>query len=357
MHDTKHSSRRAVLRGELAGVPLRPLATTTCLVLGFAWSGLQGCASPTPAPEPEPPYDAAAAARQDGPSPPARDTSGASRDDAAPPADKRDAAPLVDAAPIKEADTAAAPSDAPDGRDLAAVDARVSQDALGVLPEVVYGDSKCRDFLVCDGFEGDALDGNVWNLPSDHPDLGIAKDRFARGHGALKAGFTGGAWPVMSLKKIPNELKEHFFGRMFLWSQDPRPTFGDQGFFAHVELFRATRFQEYIGYAVGVVGALRVTSPSDDAIDIHGFDTMKWVCVEWEFDAKAHKVTTWWNDGKGEVRSDNSKKDPGRWAFGNGQTMFDTFQLGVIPVTNGSTPLRVWIDEFALHNERIGCNR
>ncbi len=224
--------------------------------------------------------------------------------------------------------------------------------SAGTTP-VVFGDSNCQGLMVCDGFEGNEIDNKLWNAPKSGAQ--ISTDKPARGKGSLKLDSTGGS-ATLNLKSFPAALKEHFFGRLFLWSQDPKPTFGGQGFFAHVEFFRATRSMEYIGYALGVVGDLRITSPSDDALSIHSFDTMKWACVEWEFDAKAHKVVAWWNDGKKEVMVDNSKKAPGRWSFANGTT-FETAQLGIIPVTSGSTPLHVWIDEFAMDAQRIGCAR
>ncbi len=234
--------------------------------------------------------------------------------------------------------------------------------AVAASGALVFGPSQCAGsgFLLCEDFEGASIDSQRWQVENGAPHIGSA--HAARGTHALELSFKAGqASQVLKLSKLPEQLKQHLFGRLYVWSQEETPIFRNPGdnydTFQHVEFFRAKSpaQNDYMGFSTGVVGAMRLTSPNDHAVDAGHFSAGKWMCVEWEFDPKQKFARGWLNDGGVESSGKTNLGDP-NWALPAGDS-FDSAYLGLVVITRTTPDMHVWIDELALGTERIGCNR
>jgi hypothetical protein len=84
-----------------------------------------------------------------------------------------------------------------------------------------------------------------------------------------------------------------------------------------------------------------------------GVPSKAWQCLEWSFDTTESRATFWWN---GTELTAIGWKNPA------GQPQFDfpdfrSLAIGWTEFHESETPWEVWIDEIAVGNERIGCDK
>src|SRR5262249_39950519 len=79
-----------------------------------------------------------------------------------------------------------------------------------------------------------------------------------------------------------------------------------------------------------------------------------WQCLEWYFNTPKNEARLWWN-GQERTKlgwSDSRSNEP-KYDFPE----FKSLSIGWGTYQKPDAPFEVWIDEIAIGNERIGCDR
>ena len=240
------------------------------------------------------------------------------------------------------------------------------------------GPSRCPnpDLLLCDGFES-GIDKTTWRNKLAAPT--VDDMHVARGAKALHVhtGATSGAG--LETSKLFPSLPGHYYGRMFVYF-DALPTSPQ---WAHWTIVGSNP----------VAGSsdqseIRVGGQHDGKIERFGVGTdhgptgdwtnldqdpaggampvplKRWLCIEWLHDWERDE-TRFYLDGV-EHPSLHTTRDVKHPGSGNQNVKFDIPQLGSMWVGfwnydqgKAVTPTQfdTWIDEVALDDERIGCDR
>jgi hypothetical protein len=217
-----------------------------------------------------------------------------------------------------------------------------------------------HDYVVCEDFEGSSINPDRWEVSGSS--LELSTEHAVSGKQSLKLVFAKGTdSPVLHLKQFPDVLRKHLFGRVYVWSEEPYPGVqypGDNYVTQqHVEFFRARSSEpnDYMGFAAGVVGQMRLTSPNDSYVGLGEFVQQKSMCLEWEFDPE-HTYAQGFVTVDGAVSGGESPSGGSSdWQLPGGSIELSESQLGLVVITNTTPDMHVWLDEFVLDTERVGC--
>lgn len=219
---------------------------------------------------------------------------------------------------------------------------------------------KGHDYVVCDDFESLSLDESLWEVESGSVEL--SSEHAAGGKQSLKVVYDQGkAAPVLRLKTVPSSIREHLFGRVVVWSEEPYPGVqypGDNYVTQqHVEFFRARSSEpnDYMGYGAGVVGQMRLTSPNDSDVGVGDFVAKKAMCFEWEFDPVRRYAQGFLSVDGVSSGAESPAAGSSDWQLPGGATELTLLQLGIVVITNTTPDMHVWLDEFVLDTKRVGC--
>ncbi len=236
-----------------------------------------------------------------------------------------------------------------------------SVDAGAPAPDAAafYGSARCGSSgaLLCDSFEGNAVDTTKWTLESNAANtISIDTTHHARGAKSVRFHMQGtGTYQYAWLgdTKVFPQLKDHVFGRIFYMVQKlptknmhwttieasggplPGKTYG-------AKMRYGGEYDNFIAnYTTtqGVESAVRSTT---------AFPIARWACFEWEYD-RANSVVRFWMD---EVPVSDVSVTNTSWI----QPAYDKINLGWQNYqANLAAPMDVWMDEVALDSSRIGC--
>lgn len=250
-----------------------------------------------------------------------------------------------------------------DGVGGASLPASGGADSGGTGGSAIEAETGCEAgaYLVCEDFESATIDTEQWDIQGTQAELSL--EHAAGGSQALKLTFTPGSTsPHLRLKEIPEQLRSHLFGRVYVWSAEPYPAVRYPGdnydTQQHVEFFRARSNAptDYMGYAAGVVGQMRLTSPNDSFVGLGDFVAKKSMCLEWEFDANRRYAQGFLTVDGTSTGQESPPEGSSNWQLPEGATTFTEMLLGLVVITSTTPAMHVWIDEFALDTERIGCD-
>lgn len=230
-------------------------------------------------------------------------------------------------------------------------------------PALFFGTSRCAEAgtLLCDGFEGSALDPS-WTPEGPVPV--IDPTRAARGGSSLHVHADGNGRSYVKHTAIFPVADNAYWGRVFVWF-DALPTAPD---WAHWTIVGATgpdvpgeirvggQLDPFFGanrYGVGTDGGATGdwTNLDDDGGPVAPAED-RWVCVEWHHDATAD-TTAFYVDAVEHPSLATTAADHGGYLL----PAFDAVWIGWWLYQGGSAPdhFDVWMDEVALDTERIGC--
>ena len=202
----------------------------------------------------------------------------------------------------------------------------------------------------CDGFEADAVDPAVWTIDGMAPAIDPAFA--ARGthslHLLIQPTSSVHRSRISETKTFPAP-QNSLYGRVFVYVANATPSF-------HMGIvWGAQEKGTEAVYAIGTGRSNLLVNYKDPTID-NGvndgktFPVNRWVCLEWQFDGVSNVVNIWL-DGVA---------DPGATLTGYTAPRFDHLFLGMA-LYNGTTtltsPYEMWLDELALDDQRVTCEK
>jgi hypothetical protein len=283
------------------------------------------------------------------------------------PEDAEDDKPAKKPASAKEAqDNGVAGQDDDDGVDppdteVTTTDAGAASGDGGAAPDTTkfYGAPRCAtaNVALCDSFEGNAIDTTRWTLEKNAANT-IALDtaRHARGNKSVRFQMLGAdnfqyAW-LGTTKALP-KLQNHLFGRIF-YRVGKLPTKNMHWTTIQVlgggGLESGTTRMRFGGlYDRFMTNYVPPATKESSSLSQTDFPVGKWTCLEWELE-RSSKTTRLWMD---EVEITDVASKP-EWIHPS----YDKLNLGWQNYQpNLVVPMNVWMDEVALDDTRIGCEK
>lgn len=238
--------------------------------------------------------------------------------------------------------------------------------------------------LLCEDFEGGAIDANKWELIAKGGTLTVQSERVAHGKFAAQAHGQAGPsddWALLVAKSAPAGLKgATTFGRVLMYAT------ADTTASIHVQLafaghqgagsatgpapFAKLRYMEVASYGgrwqLGF--DLLDLSPLVEEVSYSKgrFATDAWLCLEWQFEDNPDRATTW-VDGAPASTFDNTNvayASPGPvpqsgGALWDGKSSeliggFDTFGVGFHD-WHPQRQFDIYYDDLVLDSKRVGC--
>jgi hypothetical protein len=231
------------------------------------------------------------------------------------------------------------------------------------------GPSRCGDGLaICESFEGAALGAAVpagWTTGGyGNRTLAVVDDDSARGDRSLRIDVAGnqGAVVGMLIRADLGALGARHFGRSFLKIAAPAPTG-----FVHFDAFEArgnyqgqTNMVRWASTGTNAGGSANnwswiynVQSTNHGEFGSEGNRSAHprdgaWMCLEWSIEEAAQEARFWFD----AMEVDYLHIDTERAEI----PVFDTFHVGFQKFQQTAGAWRVWVDEVAFDDQRIGCD-
>ncbi|MES1204837.1 MAG: hypothetical protein ABUS79_02765 [Pseudomonadota bacterium] len=273
----------------------------------------------------------------------------------------------ADARPPDDAADAATGADAADGGVATATDGGVADRPADTAGGGDAATGACR-FRLCETFENAAIgappDPAIWTRTGNIT-VDTAPDRPGKAM-RVRAGQTPTETYISQTAILP-ALGNAFYGRVFLYIA-ARPTEFFHWSFTEV---RGTNVQgasvRYGGISTGncavpgmfcrnsflfqvkpLVYGADEGATADDDFPTPLIAEKTWHCIEWYMNSTTRETRLWWND---QERPKMHYLDGKAIPF----PTFTRFYLGWALYQTGTTPWEVWLDDLALHDQRIGC--
>lgn len=233
-----------------------------------------------------------------------------------------------------------------------------------------FGDSRCNgDFLLCDGFEDASIDTAKWTVTQEGTTtLGITTDQAARGAQSVHIQTTNGFGYLKNTSVFPLTQND-YYGRMFLrvarystvawahWTVAEAAGNGDGSLIRVGGQYKtdASKNRWGIGSDGGPTGdwTTHDTDP-DGAPQEPPLDT--WTCLEWFHGGSSHE-TKFFTDGVEHPSLATTTDEHGGNAVPYMLPEFTSLWFGWYQYQDDPQAFDVWIDEVAIDDERIGCDR
>jgi hypothetical protein len=233
----------------------------------------------------------------------------------------------------------------------------------GTEPVVRPADGKA---IFGDDFESGVLNTKMWLLKEARgATITVDKDKAAHGtyslHAHYPAGTGSGAWAFVATT-LPASLKDHFYGRVYMYASNP-PNFNHSVFFSggspgwptanFLEIGDDTNNWKHSfkldNRNLAVAGQTRgELNPKGGIIPQN-----RWFCLEWEFTDKPVTEITIWVDGKQD--SDNYFDFHGQTS--ELTTGFAEFDIGFRSFGSAaviSKDVDIYYDDLAISDKPIG---
>lgn len=235
--------------------------------------------------------------------------------------------------------------------------------------EGFFGASRCTaDFLLCDGFEGEAIDTSRWTERADGDNtLELSSEFAARGSKSVHLSVESGAAYLANTSIFP-VTNNDYFGRMFVrverfstvawahWTLAEAAGTGDGSLIRVGGQYVTDQSKNRwgVGSDGGPTGDWTTHDTDPDGAPVEPA-VGSWVCVEWEHRG-TENVTRFFVDGVEHPSLATSATEHGGTASADyvlptfGSVWFGWWQYQADP-----EGFEVWIDEVALDDQRIGC--
>jgi hypothetical protein len=246
--------------------------------------------------------------------------------------------------------------------------------------DAFFGASRCNGagLLLCDDFESGTLDTSIWKVkwPAQAPVFDST--RFARGGKSLHFHTSAVAPAGIETSHIFPVSHETYYGRMFVYFE-ALPTSPQ---WAHWTIVGANPSSSD---SASIKGEVRVGGQFDGTIERFGVGTDggptgdwtnldkdpsgtpsavpngQWICIEWMHDGENDETRFYW-DGVEHPSLDTTKdvKHQGNASVKYELPTIASVWVGFWNYDQGkpTTPdhYDIWVDEFALDSQRIGCD-
>lgn len=234
-----------------------------------------------------------------------------------------------------------------------------------------FGESRCagQGFLLCDGFEGDSIDSALWTVQkSAQNTVELVSDQAARGNKSVHIMAQNGYGYLTNTSVFP-VANNDYFGRMFLrvarfstvdwahWTVGEGAGNGDGSLIRVGGQYKtdagANRWG--VGSDGGPTGDWTIHDTDPNGAPAEPL-TNAWVCLEWEHKGSTNE-THFYVDGVLHPSLSTTATDHGGSSVDYVLPEMTSFWFGWYQYQQDPEPFDVWIDEVALHGERIGCTK
>jgi len=231
-----------------------------------------------------------------------------------------------------------------------------------------FGGSRCTvDFLLCDGFEEDAIDTALWTVEKSGSNVvEITSDYAARGANSVHLHAANDFAYVKNSSIFP-VANNDYFGRMFLrvarfstvdwahWTIGEAAGNGDGSKIRVGGQYKtdAVANRWGIGSDGGPTGDWTTHDNDPDGAPTEP-PTNTWVCLEWEHKGSTNE-THFFVDGVLHPSLSTTASSHGGTADDYILPEVTSFWFGWWQYQADTEPFDVWIDEVALDDVRIGC--
>lgn len=235
-----------------------------------------------------------------------------------------------------------------------------------------FGQSRCDSagLLLCDGFEGDSIDTSLWTVEvSGSNTVEITTAEAARGSRSVHIRAQNGFGFLRTTSVFP-VANNDYYGRMFLkvarystvdwahWTVAEAAGTGD-GPLIRVGGQYDTDIQKNRWGVGSDLGPTSDWTNRDQDPDGKPQEPPlgEWTCLEWLHKGSTHE-TRFYVDGVEHPSLYTSATQHGGNQGANYELpQFTSLRLGWEQYQSDPEPFDVWIDEVAVHTERIGCER
>jgi hypothetical protein len=213
--------------------------------------------------------------------------------------------------------------------------------------------------LFSEDFESGKLDPKIWSVETTGDNVAsIQSAQIAHGHYALQVRCPhpdSKTWAFIRAKNLPAALRQHQFGRVYMYVAPKPPARHTILIMAGTDDFPVNKFQE----VATTRGQWQLTyvdlRPNGDKEDYHvggpALPLGRWFCLEWEFnDRPNHSVI--WVDGKQIYEANFVSKKTGATSDLVGG--FDEIAFGFRLWGAAPEAFDVFYDDIAIGTERMG---
>jgi hypothetical protein len=212
--------------------------------------------------------------------------------------------------------------------------------------------------LFSEDFESGTLDKNRWTIQiTGHNTIDVQKDKAAHGTYALCVRCpepSNKTWAFISTAHLPDALKQHHFGRAYMFIAQPPPARHTIFIMSGLSGFPNIRYEE-VATANGKWQLTYVDlTPAADGEDFHAGGAPpinRWFCLEWEFNDHPNHAAIW-VDGQPVYASDFRSRNTGITTDLVGG--FTDYSFGFRLWGDALTPFDLYFDDIAIDTKRIG---
>lgn len=213
--------------------------------------------------------------------------------------------------------------------------------------------------LFTEDFESGKLSTNVWSQSVTGGNvIAVQGENVAHGNFALRVSCpspTNKTWAFISAAHLPAALRQHHFGRAYIFVTPRPPDRHTILIMAGTTDFPKNKYQE----VATTRGQWQLTyvdlQPKGDKEDFHvgggNVPVNRWFCLEWEFNDRPNHAAIW-VDGKLTWEAGFVSKNTG--ATNNLIGGFDEFAFGFRLWGLAPQAFDVYYDDIALDTKRIG---
>jgi hypothetical protein len=290
----------------------------------------------------------------------AADDAGTAADDAGTAADDAGTAADGGPGPGDDAPATSAPDDTSDAgpADGTGSDSSSSADGSTGTPT----DPPCGG-LWCDDFESGAIDRTAWTFQeiSRGNSIEVQSDVVAHGEYAVRFHAQGGtSFAMMFHEALPEELGQHYFGRMYFRITDfPWENGGHTAYITSSADLRGFPWSDHhfeVGsYFGGRDPIWQLTYWTGDGPEYIGAGGQiphdQWFCLQWEFNDEPDQIFVW-VDGSDELGAAFDDIEGESDLLGEMNTLgvgFRTFH------PDGAPDIDVYVDDIVLDTEPVDC--
>ncbi len=211
--------------------------------------------------------------------------------------------------------------------------------------------------LFSEDFESGRLSTNIWSQTiTGGNSIAVQSEKAAHGKYALLVSCpatTNNTFAFIRAQHLPDALRQHFFGRAYMFVT-PRPpnrhtvfiTAGTPGFPRKYQEVATVRGQWQLTYVDWRANGIMEDYHSGGIVPLD-----RWFCLEWEFNDHPNHATVW-ADGKLAYETGFTYKTTG--ATNDLVGGFDEFEFGFRLWAGAPQAFDVYYDDIALDAKRIG---
>jgi hypothetical protein len=236
---------------------------------------------------------------------------------------------------------------------------------LGLGAIVAFGRiSKAQDApaapVLSEDFESGQIDKNIWDVRvSGDPTIKVQQDNTAHGKYALQIHFPAGKsgrYAFIVATHLPDSVRQHFFGRAYMFAGPNPPNAHDVAILAGTPGFPVSNFLE-----LGLHDNHLQPSFQENGAGVPRGETVpprtqtypvgKWFLMEWEFNDNPDHMNVW-IDGQQVVDQTFTYKTQGNSNLVKG---FSDFAFGYRVWGSGpKTDFDIYYDDIAIGTSRLG---